>query len=76
MNAKLISKDETTVYAFELESEGETYFIKVWLNNKSKFIDDEICYANGDELEHEGAQGEIREKIMEYLDKNWDSLVQ
>ncbi len=73
MNAKLETKNVSTSYIFEVEHEGKTYNATVWLNEKGKFIDDEVS-LNGEELEYEGTEGEIRESILEYIDENWDSL--
>lgn len=73
MNATLLEKDTTSNFSFNVEIEGKTYFAKIYLNEKGKFIDNSIQF-DGEELEYEGAEGEIREKVLTYLDKNWDSL--
>lgn len=75
INATTISRDTTNRFVFNLEIDNVKYTAIIYTNEKGKFIDDEISYQNGDELEFEGAEGEIREKIIDYLDKNWDTLV-
>ena len=74
MNAKLTHKDETCQYGFNLEHEGKEYNVVINLSRKGKFLDEYISH-NGEELELEGTEGQIREDIMTYLDENWDELV-
>ena len=74
MKAKLLDSETTTNYTFDLEHKRKTYTVQVCLNAKGKFIDDSIT-LNGDELEGEGTEGQIREDIIEYLDEHWDELV-
>jgi hypothetical protein len=74
MNAKLTSRETTSRYSFELELDGLTYSVVVYLNEKGKFIDDSVV-RDEIELEFEGDEGEIRENILTYLDENWDNLV-
>ncbi len=74
MKATLQNKQTSQRFAFYVEIEGQTYNAVIWLNEKGKFIDDMIYTLNDNELEHEGEEGTIREKIINYLDKNWDSL--
>jgi hypothetical protein len=73
MNAKLTSRENTSRYSFEIELDGLTYLVTVYTNEKGKFIDDSIIQGVI-ELEFEGIEGEIREKLLTYLDKNWDDL--
>ena len=75
MNAELLSKNLTTNYTFRINIDEATYDVTVYLNEKGKFIDDSITQANGEELGHEGEEGEIYEKIMDYLDNHWNLLV-
>jgi hypothetical protein len=44
------------------------------MNGKGKFIDEYITRCD-EELDYEGEEGQIREDIMDYIDKNWDKLV-
>lgn len=74
MNATLVTKQTTNRFSFTVEMDGHNYDVVIWVNEKSKFCDEEIS-LNGVELESEGIEGEIREKIIDYLDENWDSLV-
>jgi hypothetical protein len=74
MNAKLVDSIVISEFQFEIEIENIKYSAKVWLNSKGKFIDDLISFPNGDMLGAEGSEGEIRENILTYLDKNWDTL--
>lgn len=73
MNATLVTKQTTNRFNFTVEMDGHTYDTVIWVDEKGKFADDEIN-LNGVELESEGIEGEIREKIIDYLDENWDSL--
>ena len=73
MNATHTNSEVTDRHTFQVELDGKTYDVVIWLNQKGKFIDDEISF-NDEELEGEGAEGEIREKIIEYLSENWDFI--
>jgi hypothetical protein len=74
MTAELTHKDEVCQYSFNIEHEGNIYNVVVHTKPNGKFID-EYINLNGEELEYEGTEGQIREDIMSYLDKNWDKLV-
>lgn len=74
MNATLNHKNETTNYNFEISHEGEYYDVTVYLDVSGKFIDESITRCD-EELDYEGEEGQIREDIMDYLDKNWEKLV-
>lgn len=74
MNAKHISFEKTENHNFSIEKDGKTYQATIYLNEKGKFID-EMISLNGEELEFEGEDGEIREEITNYLGSNWDTLV-
>ena len=74
MKATLTNRATDIRHNFKVEHEGQTYDVVIWTNVKGKFIDDEIS-LNDMELEGEGTEGEIREAIIEYLDKNWETLV-
>lgn len=73
MKVKLTTKEVSTRYQFDIQLHRKSYRVVVYLNEKGKFIDDEISH-NDTELEYEGSEGELREKIIDYLDKNWDTL--
>ena len=69
MNAALTSKETSTSYRFNVEHDGQTYQVQIWLNEKGKFIDQEI------ELNEEIIDDDtIEDAIVDYLDKNWDTL--
>ena len=72
--AKHLSSYTTTKHNFQVTHEGQTYDVGIWMNDKGKFIDDEIS-LNGEELEGEGEEGDIREAITDYLAHNWESIV-
>ena len=71
MNATLTHKDETCQYSFTLEHESKEYNVVINTNREGKFLDEYISH-NGEDLEYEGTEGQIREDIMAYLDQNWD----
>jgi hypothetical protein len=48
--------------------------VLVFLDSRGKFIDERIT-KDEEELDYEGDEGQIREDIMDYLDKNWETLV-
>lgn len=75
MNAKLLDSVVTSEYQFEVEFNGIKYSVEIWLNLKGKFIDDLICFPNGDALAMEGEEREIRQSILDYLDENWENLI-
>ena len=75
MNVTAQSKVTQVRHGFNIEFEGKAYTAIVWLDEKGKFADDEICYQGGDELDTERSEGEIRNKIIDFLDQNWDTLV-
>lgn len=81
MQAQLQSKNETSRYEFKVDHPGKDlagepaqYTVVVYTNDSGKFIDDSIT-LNGNELEHEGNEGDTREAILTYLDNNWDKLI-
>jgi hypothetical protein len=75
MNAQLTNQDTTNRYQFDITFDSIDYEVVIHVNSKGKFIDEEISYKNGPELEHEGEEGDIRECIIEHLDQEWDNLV-
>lgn len=79
MIAKLTSADTTSRYTFELEFEGSKYDIVIHTNSKGKFTDEQITRLKEDtlpyDLGYEGEEGELRERIIDFLDMNWDNLV-
>ena len=74
MNATLTAQDQTNRYEFSLIHEKREYNVIIYVSHKGKFIDDEIFY-DGEELEFEGEEGQIREDILTYFDENWEKLV-
>lgn len=75
-NIDLIDSNTTTTnYTFNIEKDGIQYRATVYLNESGRFIDDSITYLNGEELEYEGEEGEIREEILTQLDNDWYKLV-
>ena len=62
-----------SLYTFNIEHDGKVYKVKIYVNDKGKFIDESIS-LNDIELEGEGTEGEIREMILTYLDENWDEI--
>ena len=76
MKTTFLEKDTTTNYSFDVEFDGVKYFAKIYLNEDGKFIDEEIRDTRtGENLDYQGAEGEVREKIVDYLANNWDTLV-
>ena len=66
----------TTRHEFDVEHDGDKYSVVIHCNAKGKFIDDSVInVANGQELQGEGTEGEVREEIIEYIANNWDNLV-
>ncbi len=74
MKANCISSASSTRYNFHVEHDGYTYDVVIWTDEKGKFMDEEI-ELNGEELDGEGAEGEVREAITDYLAENWETLV-
>ena len=73
MNATLTNKNEINSHVFNVEHEGNTYEVIIY-TKEGKFYDEQIFF-NEEELDLEGEEGQIREDILDYLDKNWDHLV-
>lgn len=73
MTATLQSQVSSTRYNFDVQHDGFTYQVVIWTDEKGKFMDEEICF-NGEELEREGTLGQIREDIIDFVDKNWETL--
>jgi len=74
MNAKHISTQITTKHIFQVTYDGFTYDVVIWTDAKGRFQDDGISF-NGEELEREGTEGDVREVITDYLAINWESIV-
>lgn len=75
MNAKLTDSGTDIRHNFKVEHEGKTYDVVIWTDaDSNKFLDEEIT-LNDMALEREGEEGEICEAIIDYLDKNWETLV-
>ena len=72
----LIDSNTVTDYTFLIEREGVKYHVKVYVNESGKFIDDSITYVNsGEELEYQGEEGDVREELLNQLDKDWYKIV-
>ncbi len=74
MKATLTSSSTDIRHNFQVEHEGKTYDVVIWVNEKGKFIDEEISLDDM-ELDGEGEEGEVREAITDYLAENWETLV-
>ena len=74
MNAINTHNDTTTTHYFKVDHEGKEYEVTMYTNMNGKFIDESVT-LNGEELEYQGEEGQIREDIVTYLDENWDDLV-
>jgi hypothetical protein len=74
-NIDLIDSNTTTNYTFLIEKDGIQYHATVYLNESGRFIDDSVRYLNGDELDYEGTEGDVRDEILEQIDNDWDKLV-
>jgi len=74
MTATHVSKAVSVRHTFQVEHEGKSYDVVIWLDEKGKFDDGEISYC-GEELDFEGTNGDIREAITNFLDEKWDDLV-
>ena len=66
--------NEIFAHYFKVEHEGKDYEVTVCIDENGKFADDHIA-LNGEELEYEGTEGQIREDIIDYLAFKWDDLV-
>lgn len=73
MDTTLTNKNEVNSYEFNIEHEGNTYEAIVYMKD-GKFFDEQIFF-DGEELDYEGEEGQIREDIMSYIDENWDKLI-
>ncbi len=73
MHITPVSSTNTTRHEFTVSLMGRQYTVVVYMNDKDKFIDDEIK-LDGRELAYQGLEGEIREAILQTLDAHWDSL--
>jgi hypothetical protein len=71
----LVDSCTTTNYTFEVEKDGTKYRATVYLNESGKFIDETVNYLDGEILDYEGEEGEIREEILTQIDKDWYKLV-
>jgi len=72
MKTTLTNKNEVNNYVFNIEHEGNTYEVIVYMKD-GKFYDEQIFF-NEEELVYEGEEGQIREDIMNYIDENWDKI--
>jgi hypothetical protein len=73
MKATLTEKNEVSNYTFNIEHQGNQYEVILYVKG-GKFYDEQIFFG-GEELDYEGEEGQIREDIMSYIDKNWDKLI-
>ncbi len=75
MNVTHISESTATRHEFDISIDGTDYHAIIFVDQKGRFIDEEISYKeDGDELDSDGAEGDIREKIIDYIASNWDNL--
>ena len=70
MKAKLTSTNETNQYNFEISIDEAIYAATIYTNNKGKFIDWEVTDVDGDFVDTT-----IEDKVIDYIDKNWNTLV-
>jgi hypothetical protein len=73
MNIKLTDKSVVTSYTFQIKESGKTYDAIFWLNEKGKFIDIDIS-LNGEKIDGDDDDG-VYDRIVSYVDANWDNLV-
>ena len=71
MKHKLISKTNVTTEKYDVEHDnGQTFFVTLYIDSESgKWIDESITFEDV-ELEDDGVEGDIREEILAFLDKN------
>ena len=75
MNAKVIEKQVSTLFRFEIEFDGKKYNATIILGPKGRFFGESVEHADTNiELGHEGTEGDIRESIVDFIDKNWEML--
>ena len=70
MKIKLTDHQFINQYDFVVDFNNTAYNVTVYLNEKGKFID-EIVRLNSVEL----WDGELRDEIVEGLNREWDNLV-
>lgn len=76
MNAILTLSDTLSQFWFEIEFNQQKYRANFSLHGNGKFGEIEVEFvSNGKVLEDEGEEGEIKEQIISFIDKNWDTLV-
>jgi len=73
MRINHISKTVIERYGFQVNYKGLALDVVIYLGENGRFADEEIT-LNGEELEYEGTEGEIREAVTDYLAENWEEL--
>lgn len=78
MNAELIAQQGNYWFQFKVtDSDGNEYRATIILDQKGKFMDEDIEHWNsGWTLDSEGNDGDIREKITDYISDNWEQLTE
>jgi hypothetical protein len=74
MKVKFKGAEQTKRHTFTVAHKKNDYRVVIWLDETGKFMDEEVSF-NGEELEGEGTEGEVREAIIDYLADNWETLV-
>lgn len=71
MKATQVSK--TTAHTFKIQHDGREFVAIIHINESGHFID-EVVQEGGNELDIEGEDGDLREKIIDFIDDNWETL--
>jgi hypothetical protein len=62
-------------YGTTIEHEGTEYNVVVFdWDGKGKITNADITYGSCNELGYEGEEGEIREALLNHIEKNWDRI--
>jgi len=75
MKAHLTNSYTSNNYTFVIEHDTSKYFVNISLDENGRFIHESITHPNGQELDFEGEEGDIRDTILDFLDENWEKLV-
>lgn len=67
MKATLVSKQEIFQYNFKVDYNNKQYDVTIYMSLKNKFIEIVIEHADSDSV--------LYDLIVDYIDKNWDSIV-
>ena len=68
---KVLHKSTSATHFFQIELDGKNYQATIHTDEKGKFMDEEVYEFPGFEL----ASDDDVDKIINYIDKNWDNLV-